>query len=77
MVPGRSLYQREILKTIFITADGSYELSRMPFGMINSEAMLKHAMKRLLKELPNVEFYWPGQYLGPHPYMGRASRSPL
>ena len=30
----------------------------MPFGMINSAATLKRAMKKLLHGLDNVEFYW-------------------
>ena len=30
----------------------------MPFGMINSTATLKRAMKKLLHGLDNVEFYW-------------------
>ena len=30
----------------------------MPFGMINSAATLKTAMKKLLHGLDNVEFYW-------------------
>lgn len=30
----------------------------MPFGMINSAATLKRAMKKLLEDLPNVGFYW-------------------
>ena len=30
----------------------------MPFGMINSAATLKRAMKKLLEDLANVDFYW-------------------
>ena len=30
----------------------------MPFGMVNSAATLKHWMKKLLKGMKNVEFYW-------------------
>ena len=30
----------------------------MPFGMINSAATLKRAMKKLIKDLDNVDFYW-------------------
>ena len=41
-----------------MTPDGSYEFLKMPFGMINSAATLKRAMKKLLHELDNVEFYW-------------------
>ena len=50
--------EEDILKTVFVTPDGLYEFLKMPFGMVNSAATLKRAMKRLLKDLPNVEFYW-------------------
>ena len=30
----------------------------MPFGMINSAATLKRAMKKLIEDLDNVDFYW-------------------
>ena len=30
----------------------------MPFGMINSPATLKRAMKKLFEDLLNVDFYW-------------------
>ena len=30
----------------------------MSFGMINWAATLKHAMKKLLEDLANVDFYW-------------------
>lgn len=30
----------------------------MPFGMVNSAARLKRGMKKLLKGMKNVEFYW-------------------
>ena len=30
----------------------------MPFGMVNSVATLKRGMKKLLKGMKNVEFYW-------------------
>ena len=41
-----------------MTPDGSSKFLKMPFGMINSTASLKRAMKKLLHELDNVEFYW-------------------
>ncbi|KAL9963057.1 hypothetical protein ACROYT_G032222 [Oculina patagonica] len=50
--------EEDIPKTAFVTPDGLYEFLKMPFGMVNSAATLKRAMKRLLKDLPNVEFYW-------------------
>ena len=30
----------------------------MPFGMINSAATLKRAMKKLIEALDSVDFYW-------------------
>ena len=41
-----------------MTPDGSYEFLKMLFGMINSAATLKRAMKKLLHGLDKVEFYW-------------------
>ena len=40
------------------TPDGSYEFLKLPFGMINSAATLKRAMKKLLEDLVDVDFYW-------------------
>lgn len=53
-----SIPEEDITKTAFVTPDGSYEFLKMPFGMINSAATLKRAMKKLLHGLDNVEFYW-------------------
>ena len=53
-----SIPEEDIPKTAFVTPDGSYEFLKMPFGMINSAATLKRAMKKLLNGLDNVEFYW-------------------
>lgn len=53
-----SIPEEDIPKTAFLTPDGSYEFLKMPFGMINSAATLKRAMKKLLHGLDNVEFYW-------------------
>ena len=50
--------EEDILKTAFVTPDGSYEFLKMPFGMINSAATLKRAMKKLIADLDNVDFYW-------------------
>ena len=50
--------QEEIPKTAFVTPDGSYEFLKMPFGMINSAATLKRAMKKLIEDLDDVDFYW-------------------
>ena len=53
-----SIHEEDILKTAFVMPDGSYELLKMPFGMINSAVTLKRAMKKLLHGLDNIEFYW-------------------
>ena len=53
-----SIPEEDIPKTAFVMPDGSYEFLKMPFGMINSAATLKRAMKKLLHGLDNVEFYW-------------------
>ena len=53
-----SIPEEDIPKTAFVTPDGSYEFLKMPFGMINSAATLKRAMKKLLHGMDNVEFYW-------------------
>ena len=50
--------EEDIPKTAFVTPDGSYEFLKMPFGMINSAATLKRAMKKLIEDLDNVDFYW-------------------
>ena len=50
--------EEDIPKTAFVTPDGSYEFLKMPFGMINSAATLKRAMRKLIADLDNVDFYW-------------------
>ena len=50
--------EEDISKTAFVTPDGSYEFLKMPFGMINSAATLKRAMKKLIEDLDDVDFYW-------------------
>jgi len=50
--------ERDISKRAFVIPDGSYEFLKMPFGMVNSAATLKRGMKKLLKGMTNVEFYW-------------------
>ena len=44
-------------KTAFVTPDGSYEFTKMPFGMVNSAATLVRAMRKLLAGLDNVDSY--------------------
>ena len=55
-----SIPEEDIPKTTFVTPDGSYEFLKMWFGMINSAATLKRAMKKLLRGLDNIECYWDG-----------------
>ena len=40
-------------KTAFVTPDGSYELVKMSFGIVNSAATLKRGMKKLI-----ADYYW-------------------
>ncbi|KAK7091989.1 hypothetical protein V1264_009601 [Littorina saxatilis] len=48
----------DIPKTAFATPDGTYECLRMPFGMVNSGATLKRGMRKMLKGMKNVVYYW-------------------
>ena len=50
--------EEDISKTAFVTPDGSYEFLKMPFGMINSAETLKRALKKLIEDLDDVDFYW-------------------
>ena len=50
--------EEDIPKTAFVTPDGSHEFLKMPFGMINSAATLKRAMKKLIEDLDYIDFYW-------------------
>ena len=50
--------EEDIPKTAFVTPDRWYEFLKMPFGMINSAATLKRAMKKLIEDLDDVDFYW-------------------
>ena len=49
--------EADVPKMAFVTPDGSYESLKMP-GMVNSAATLKRGMKKLLRGMKNVEFYW-------------------
>ena len=50
--------EEDIQKMALVSPGGSYEFLKMPFGMINSAATLKRAMKKLLENVANVDFYW-------------------
>ena len=65
-----SIPEEDIPKTAFVTPDGSHEFLKMPFGMINSAATLKRAMKKLLHGMDNIEFYWDDIFFS-HLYVGR------
>ena len=42
-------------KTVLVTPDGRYEFMRMPFGMKNSGTTLVRGMRKILKDMDNVE----------------------
>ena len=44
-------------KTAFVTSDGLYQFSVMPFGMVNAPAVFSRMMRRLLSGLRNVVNY--------------------
>ncbi|KAK7114491.1 hypothetical protein V1264_000546 [Littorina saxatilis] len=50
--------EEDIPKTAFATPDGTYECLRMPFGMVNSGATLTRGMRKMLKGMKNVVYYW-------------------
>ena len=43
--------------TAFITHHGLFQFRTMPFGLVNSAATFSRVMRKLLKDLPNVENY--------------------
>ena len=47
----------DVYKTAFVTNEGAYEFLKMPFGMINSSATFVRAMRELLRDSKNVDFY--------------------
>ena len=44
-------------KTAFVTPDGQYEITRMPFGMVNSGGTLVRGLKKILEGMPRVGSY--------------------
>ena len=44
-------------KTAFVTPDGQYEFTRMPFGMVNSDATLVRGLWKILEGMPGVRIY--------------------
>ena len=49
--------KEDIVKTAFVTPDGTYEFLRMPFGMKNSGATLVRGMREVLSGISGVESY--------------------
>ena len=52
-----SVKKTDIAKTAFVTPDGRYKFRRMPFGMKNSGEILVRGMRKILKDMDNVESY--------------------
>ena len=42
----------DVHKTAFVTPDGQYEFTRMPFGMVNSGATLVRGLRKILEGMP-------------------------
>ena len=47
----------DVHKTAFVTPDGQYEFTRMPFGMVNSGATLVRGVRKNLDGMPGVGSY--------------------
>ena len=47
----------DVHKTAFVTPDGQYEFTRMPFGMVNSGATLVRGLRKILEGMPEVGSY--------------------
>ena len=47
----------DVHKTAFVTPDGQYEFTRMPFGMVNSGATLVRGLRKILDAMPGVGSY--------------------
>ena len=43
--------------TAFVTPDGQFEFTRMPFGMVNSGATLVRGLRKILEGMPGVRSY--------------------
>ena len=41
----------------FVTPDGQYEFTRMPFGMVNSDATLVRGLRKIPEGMPGVRSY--------------------
>ena len=49
--------EKDIPKTAFVTPDGAYEFTKMPFGMVNSDATLARGMRKIIDDLEDVDNY--------------------
>ena len=47
----------DILKTAFVTPDGSYEFMKMPFGMVNNGATLVRSLRKLLGDIKEADSF--------------------
>ena len=47
----------DVHKTAFVTPDGQYKFTRMPFGMVNSGATLVRGLRKILEGMPGVGSY--------------------
>ena len=47
----------DVHKTAFVTPDGQYEFTRMPFGMVNSGATLVRGLRKIVEGMPGVGSY--------------------
>ena len=47
----------DVHKTAFVTPDGQYEFTRMPFGMVSSGATLVRGHRKILEGMPGVGSY--------------------
>ena len=47
----------DILKTVFVTPDGSYEFMKMPFGMVNNGATLVRGLRKLLGDIEEADSF--------------------
>ena len=46
--------QEDVHKAVFVTPDGQYEFTTMPFGIVNSGATLVRGLRKILEGMPGV-----------------------